>query len=79
MSRFFIIEEEKLDILINNAGLMMCEEGETEDKFETQFGVNYLGMSDIAKILIISKHLMYLFNNLFVSASGLIIMVFMDL
>lgn len=32
-----------LDYLINNAGIMMCSEGQTEDGLELQFGANYLG------------------------------------
>lgn len=33
----------KLDILINNAGVMMPPASKTEDGFESQFGVNFIG------------------------------------
>jgi NAD(P)-dependent dehydrogenase (short-subunit alcohol dehydrogenase family) len=34
---------DKLDILINNAGIMMCPYAKTEDGFEIQMGTNHLG------------------------------------
>jgi len=36
-------EQSQLDILINNAGVMMPPESKTKDGFELQFGVNFLG------------------------------------
>ncbi|XP_043082350.1 retinol dehydrogenase 12 isoform X3 [Puntigrus tetrazona] len=36
-------EEKRVDILINNAGIMMCPYSKTADGFEMQFGVNHLG------------------------------------
>ncbi|XP_046464754.1 retinol dehydrogenase 12-like [Neodiprion pinetum] len=32
-----------VDVLVNNAGVMMCPKGVTEDGFEIQFGTNHLG------------------------------------
>ncbi|XP_023726530.1 retinol dehydrogenase 14 isoform X2 [Cryptotermes secundus] len=34
---------ERIHLLVNNAGIMACPQGKTEDGFETQFGVNHLG------------------------------------
>ncbi|XP_030629641.1 retinol dehydrogenase 12 [Chanos chanos] len=36
-------EEKQLNVLINNAGIMMCPYSKTADGFEMQFGVNHLG------------------------------------
>jgi NAD(P)-dependent dehydrogenase (short-subunit alcohol dehydrogenase family) len=39
----FLARYESLDILINNAGIMACPQGQTEDGFELQFGSNHIG------------------------------------
>ena len=38
-----LANEQSLDLLVNNAGLMAIDEARTEDGFEMQFGVNHLG------------------------------------
>lgn len=39
----FLTGHPRLDVLVNNAGLILSERSETEDGFETTFGVNHLG------------------------------------
>lgn len=41
-----------VDVLINNAGIMMCPFGKTKDGFENQFGVNYLAPWLLTNLLV---------------------------
>jgi NAD(P)-dependent dehydrogenase (short-subunit alcohol dehydrogenase family) len=41
-AKTFLSKSNKLNVLVNNAGIMAAPEGKTSDGFESQFGVNHL-------------------------------------
>lgn len=47
-----ISREEKINILINNAGVMRCPKMSTRDGFEMQLGVNHLGHFLLTNLLL---------------------------
>ncbi len=53
-AKAFVGRGQPIDLLINNAGVMMCPEGQTADDFETQFGTNHLGHFALAAQLMLA-------------------------
>jgi NAD(P)-dependent dehydrogenase (short-subunit alcohol dehydrogenase family) len=48
----FLTRYERLDVLVNNAGLMLQHRSETQDGFETTFGVNHIGHVLLTQLLL---------------------------
>ncbi|KAK8078830.1 short-chain alcohol dehydrogenase-like protein [Apiospora phragmitis] len=47
----FLAREERLDILVLNAGIIRVAPGTTADGYEAHFGINYLGHALLARLL----------------------------
>ncbi|KAJ5021780.1 hypothetical protein J3E72DRAFT_427510 [Bipolaris maydis] len=50
--RVFLSEGDRLDVLVNNAGIFACPPGLTEDGYEIQFGTNYMGPALLTRLLL---------------------------
>ncbi len=48
----FLARYDRLDVLVNNAGIMMVPYGTTEDGFERQLGTDHLGHFALTGLLI---------------------------
>lgn len=66
----FVAKHQRLDLLINNAGVMTPPYSKTEDGFELQFGANYLGHFLLTGLLL--ETLLQTHNSRIVTLSSLV-------
>jgi NAD(P)-dependent dehydrogenase (short-subunit alcohol dehydrogenase family) len=48
----FLTDHDRIDVLMNNAGVMACPKGETSDGFELQLGTNHIGHFLLTNLLL---------------------------
>jgi len=51
-ARSFTSQSQRLDVLINNAGIMATPAGTTQEGYEIQFGTNHMGHALLTKLLL---------------------------
>ncbi|MCJ1397497.1 hypothetical protein MMC11_000690 [Xylographa trunciseda] len=51
-ARSFTSQSQRLDVLINNAGIMATPAGTTKEGYEVQFGTNHMGHALLTKLLL---------------------------
>ena len=51
-ARAFTSQSQRLDVLINNAGIMATPAGTTKEDYEIQFGTNHMGHALLTKLLL---------------------------
>lgn len=61
--KHFKQEQNRLDVLINNAGVMRCPPMKTKEGFEMQIGVNHFGHFLLTNLLLDRLKVIIVFNK----------------